>query len=230
MPAVAQLDTSELGELEQIERQMDIHVNTRDKHGGRGWGGGRFGWSLPPNIERAKAAHVVEEPIAAKESPESPIIHIFTGANVTSYNEALPHIRDRVGAVLKISYEDFDSLCDFAAGLSGKVFGAAQVKRFGIEKFFDALRGAGLRIRLEEDPEQTAKMLARISENYYPRQANQARMNNENHRRPSQNLIDRVLTHLANNTPGGLTLLNGAAKQARSNWARHAHKVRYGKA
>jgi hypothetical protein len=107
--------------------------------------------------------------------------------------------------------------------------GGAQVKRLGIEKFFDALRGAGLRIRLEEDPEQTERMLARIAENYNPRQANQARPNNNNHLRPSEQLIDRVLTHPANNTNGGLALLNGAAKKARSNWARHAHQVRYGK-
>jgi hypothetical protein len=91
--------------------------------------------------------------------------------------------------------------------------------------FFVALRGAGLRIKLEEDPEQTAKMLARVAENYNPRQANQARMSNENHRRPSQNLIDRVLTHLANNTPGGLTLLNNAARKARSNWGAYGARL-----
>jgi hypothetical protein len=172
----AQLQTSDIEELEQVAAQTSTRPNA-SKRGGRGWHGSMFGWSASPNIERSSVAR--EKIFVVKESPEPeesvPIIHIFTGADVTSYNEALPHIRDRVGAVLKIRYEDFDSLCDFPAGLSGKVFGPAQVKRFGIEKFFDALRGAGLRIRLEEDPEQTAKMLARIAENYNPRQANQAR-------------------------------------------------------
>jgi len=119
-----------------------------------------------------------------------------------------------------IRYEDFDTLCQFADGLTGKCLGASQVKRFGIEKFFDALRGAGLRIRLEEDPEQTAKMLARIADNFNPRQANQARPNNSSHL--SNKAIDGVLHYLANGKPGGLGRLNAAVKQARSNWARHA--------
>ena len=138
---------------------------------------------------------------------------------VTTYTEALGPIRERVGAVLKIRYEDFDHLCGFADGLSGKVFGAAQTKRLGIEKFFDAVRGVGLRIRFEEDPEQTARMLERVAQNYEPRQAHQARPNNHSHL--SNKIIDEVLTYLANR-PGGLTVLNGAVKKARSNLARRA--------
>jgi hypothetical protein len=38
------------------------------------------------------------------------------------------------------------------------------------EKLFDAIRAAGLRIRLEDDPEQTAKMARHIAENFNPRQ------------------------------------------------------------
>lgn len=97
---------------------------------------------------------------------------------VTSYTEALAVIQGRLANVLQIRYEDFDDLCMFSPGLTGKFLGPAGVKRLGIEKFFDALSGAGLRIVLEEDPEQTAKMLKRIAENYNPRQANQARMRN----------------------------------------------------
>jgi hypothetical protein len=186
---------------------------------------GKFGWNVSPSVERASASR--EKIFAAKESPKpeipAPAIHIFTGADVTSYNEALPHIRDRVGAVLKIRYEDFDSLCGFASGLSGKVFGASQIKRLGIEKFFDALRGAGLRIRLEEDPEQTAKMLARIAENYNPRQANQARMNNHSHL--SEKTIDQVLNYLAGRN-GGLRRLKRALKETRSAIGRRAHAAR----
>jgi hypothetical protein len=138
---------------------------------------------------------------------------------VTSYTEALGPIRERVGAVLKIRYGDFDHLCSFPDGLSGKVFGPAQVKRLGIEKFFDAVRGVGLRIRFEEDPEQTARMLERVAKNYEPRQANHARPGNHSHL--SNALIDEVLTCLANRK-GGLTVLNDAVKQARSNLARRA--------
>jgi hypothetical protein len=218
------LSVSDLGGAEEIFDQCTLRGNERSRHAKCR---AVFGWSISPEIERASAARAVNH-VAAKRSAESeepaPIVHIFTGALVTSYNEALPHIRDRVGAVLKIRYEDFDSLCDFPAGLSGKVFGPAKIKRFGVEKFFDALRGAGLRIRLEEDPEQTAKMLARIAENYNPRQANQARMGNRSHL--SNGAIDEVLSYLANNKKGGLARLNKAVKQARSNWARNAAALR----
>jgi hypothetical protein len=208
---------SNLDGAAEIAEQTSLRANGSARRGGKGY---RF--CLSPNIERASVAR--EKFFIIRESPEpakpAPVVHIFTGADITSYNEALPHIRDRVGSVLKIRYEDFDSLCGFASGLSGKVFGAAQIKRFGIEKFFDALRGAGLRIRLEEDPEQTAKMLARIADNYHPRQANQARQNNTSHL--SEKTIDQVLSYLAGRN-GGLRRLKDAVKEARSAIGRRAH-------
>src|ERR1700742_2114939 len=96
---------------------------------------------------------------------------------VTTYTELIEGLRARVGE-LGVRYQDFDDLAGFPAGLSGKVFGPSQVKRLGPEKLFDAIRAAGLRFKLEIDPEQTAKMQQRIGENYNPRNANQARMNN----------------------------------------------------
>jgi hypothetical protein len=127
-----------------------------------------------------------------------------------------------VGAVLKIRYGDFDNLCSFPDGLSGKCLGPAQIKRFGIEKFFDAVRGVGLRIRFEEDPEQTARMLERVSQNYEPRRAHQARPGNTSNL--NNKTIDDVLNYLANKR-GGLARLRGAVKAARSNWARRASKA-----
>jgi hypothetical protein len=141
---------------------------------------------------------------------------------VTSYSEMVAAIRDRVGSVLEIAYVDFDDLCGFASGLSGKVFGPSQVKRLGPEKMFDAIRGVGLRIRFEEDPEQLARMLERVARNYSPRQANQARMGNRSHL--SNQLIDEVLNYLANKK-GGLTVLQAAVKKARSNSARRAANI-----
>lgn len=96
---------------------------------------------------------------------------------VTSYTEMMAGIQAQVGA-LGVRLVDFDDLAGFPAGLSGKVFGPSQVKRLGPEKLFDALRAAGLRIRLEVDPEQEAKMRARIADHFNPRQAQQARPNN----------------------------------------------------
>jgi len=98
-------------------------------------------------------------------------------AEVTSYSEAIEVLGARVAA-LGLKQADFDELAGFPAGLSGKIFGLLQIRRLGPEKMFDALRAAGLRIRLEVDPEQTAKMQARIAQNFIPRQANQARAGN----------------------------------------------------
>src|ERR1700744_522982 len=93
---------------------------------------------------------------------------------VTSYTELMAGIQAQVGA-LGLKLTDFDDLAGFPAGLSGKVFGMLQVKRLGPEKMVDAIRAAGLRLRLEVDPDQEAKMKPRITENYNPRHANQAR-------------------------------------------------------
>jgi hypothetical protein len=220
---------SDIDELEQIASQADKHGNTRSNRGGRGGPRSLFGWSTAPSIERAKAAHVVEEPIVAKECAEPEkavsIIHIFAGADVTSYSELIGVIRTRVGQ-LGVRYLDFDQLACFAEGLSGKIFGPAQIKRLGIEKMFDALRAAGLRLRIEEDPEQTAKMQARIAENYSPRQAQQARPNNDSNM--SNATIDKVLSNLANRK-GGLTRLRAAVKEARSNMARYGGKASWEK-
>jgi hypothetical protein len=145
---------------------------------------------------------------------------------VTSYKEALAPIRERVGSVLKIRYQDFDHVCGWSEGLSGKIFGETQVKRLGVDKFFDAIRAVGLRICFEEDPEQTARMLQRVARNYSPRQANQVRMGNRSHL--SNKLIAEVLNYLANKK-GGLTELQAAVKNARSNSARNAASVRWRK-
>jgi hypothetical protein len=187
-----------------------------------------FGWSISPNLERSSV--VREKIFVAKESskPEipAPIIHIFTGANVTSYTELINAIRSRVGE-LGIRYQDFDVLTGFAPGLSGKIFGASQVKRVGPEKLFDALRAASLKIRIEPDEEQLRRMQKSMTENCRPRQAKQARMNNHSHL--SNKMIDGVLYYLANNKPGGLARLKDAVKEARSNWARNAAKASWEK-
>jgi hypothetical protein len=197
------------------EEQTSFRVNLRRPVG-------KFGWAISPNIERASAArpqtpNPVNETHKVDEAPA--IALVFNAAEITSYTEAIEALRPRLGQ-LKIRYQDFDALCQFPAGLTGKCLGPARAKRFGIEKFFDAIRGAGLRIRLEEDPEQTAKMQERIAENYNPRQANQARMNNSANL--SNKAIDGVLSYLATTKKGGLARLNKAVKEARSNVARRA--------
>jgi hypothetical protein len=222
-PSMLQVAASDIDDLEEIARQTDFHVYSK-RGGGRGSGRGRFGFGLSPNIERAKAAHAPIE-VAPKESnePEKPttIIHVFAGADVTSYTELIVGIQQRIGE-LGIRQVDFDDLAGFPAGLSGKAFGPSQVKRLGPEKLFDAIRAAGLRLRLEADPEQLEKMRKQIAANCKPRQGNQARMGNRSHL--SNKMIDDVLNYLANKK-GGLTVLNNAVKEARSNMARHGAKA-----
>jgi hypothetical protein len=185
---------------------------------------GLFGFGLSPNIERAKAAHAPIEG-APKESAEpeepAPIIHVFAGADVTCYTELIVGIQQRIGE-LGIRQVDFDVLAGFAPGLSGKAFGPSQVKRLGPEKLFDAIRAAGLRLRLDADPEQLERMRGQIAEHCQPRQGNQARMGNRSH--PSNKMIDDALNYLANKK-GGLTVLNNAVKEARSNMARAGAKA-----
>jgi hypothetical protein len=108
---------------------------------------------------------------------------------ITSYTELMAGIQAQVGA-LGLTPTDFDDFAGFPAGLSGKVFGLLQ--RLGM---FDAPRAAGLRLRLEIDPEQEAKMKTRISENYLPRQATQSRQGHASSL-PSSAVLSRVLKPL----------------------------------
>ena len=142
---------------------------------------------------------------------------------IACYSELIRGIKARIGE-LGIRYQDFDSLAGFAEGLTGKAFGPGQVKRLGPEKLFDAIRAAGLKLRLEADPEQLEKMQKQIAENCLPRQAHQARPHNQANL--DQRTVDRVLIYLTTKK-GGLTRLHNAVKEARSNWARHAAKARH---
>lgn len=137
----------------------------------------------------------------------------MTTAEVTSYTELIGAIRAQIG-VMGVKYADFDALAWFAPGLSGKVFGPAQVKRLGPEKLFDALRASGLRLRVEIDPEQLAKMQAMIEKQLIePRQANQARMNNS--ASPvSPQLLSRCFKHLSR--IGGKKRWGKSSKKERS--------------
>jgi hypothetical protein len=177
-------------------------------------------WGIYPSIEHQSLAPSLP---AALEACSPKII--FTGIDAVTYNELIDGIQVRLGE-LGIRQVDFDKLASFADGLTGKAFGPSRVKRLGPEKLFDAIRAAGLKLRLEPDPEQLARMQKQIAENCQPRQAKQARMGNHSH--PSNKMIDDVLSHLASKR-GGLAQLRDAVKKARSNWARHAANALHAK-
>ena len=131
--------------------------------------------------------------------------------DVTSYTELIAGINAQREA-LGVRMSDFDDLAGFPAGLTGKAFGMLQVKRLGPEKLFDAIRAAGLRIKLEVDPDQVEKMKQRISEHYNPRQENQAR-NGHASSPPSSIVLSRVFKALGN-------------KGRKSRWAKMSKKER----
>lgn len=144
-------------------------------------------------------------------------------SEITTYTELMHGIQAQVEALgLKLS--DFDDLAGFPSGLSGKVFGLLQVKRLGPEKVFDALRAAGLRMRLEIDPEQETKMRTRIAENYNQRQANQAR--NGHAASPAGTaVLSRIFKPLAR--MGGKARMRKMTKLQRSAHAKHAANTRW---
>jgi hypothetical protein len=217
-----------LGSLDEIVEQTKLGVNVEARsHHVRG-PGRNLGWGVSPNIARAAPAREKPLPVPSPRPPEAaPEVHgpeiIFTGAEVKTYIELIGGIQARIGG-LGIRQVDFDKLAGFAEGLTGKAFGPSQVKRIGPEKLFDAIRAAGLKLRLEPDPEQLARMQKQIAENCVPRQAHQVRMGNRSH--PSRKMIDEILSYLASKK-GGIARLNEAMREARSHWARHAAKTRH---
>jgi hypothetical protein len=207
-------------DLEQFADNVKLRPNNGVAVPHRGVKASTF---LPPHgfVHREEAARpkAIAVPQPAIE-PAPVATPQFQDAEVACYSEMMARLRDRVGQ-LGVRYLDFDKLAGWAEGMSGKAFGQAQIKRLGSDKLFDAIRAAGLRLRIEEDPEQTAKMKARIEQNFLPRQGNQARMGNRSNL--STKTIDDVLSYLANKK-GGLTTLNLAVKRARSNLSRQAGK------
>lgn len=144
---------------------------------------------------------------------------------VTSYTELMTSIRGHIETELQVRQLDFDRLAGFPAGLTGKAFGMLQVKRLGVEKLFDAIRAAGLRLRIEVDPEQLAMMKGRIEKKLmHPRQANQARPGHCSSP-ASKAVLSRVFKPLAR--LGGKARQRSMTKAERSAHAKHAINTRW---
>lgn len=155
-------------------------------------------------------------------------------APVTTYTELIQGI-DAERVALGIRHLDFEVLIGVTQGHWGKAAGMLQVKKLGIEKIFDALRGAGLRIRLEIDPEQRAKMLARIEENFNPMQMNQARRNNHASAISTQ-VLSRAFGHVLRKArkkrwagKSDVERSEHARAIANTRWRRHRKRVAAGK-
>jgi hypothetical protein len=220
-----------LADLEEVAEQAAFSINPGTRQSQTKTPGSKWGHAVPANLTNSKVAREKPQPAATPSLPDAaPEAHrpeiVFTGVEVTCYSELIGGIQARLGA-LGIRQVDFDKLASFADGLSGKIFGSGQVRRLGVEKMFDALRAAGLKLRLEPDPQQLQRMQKQIAENCIPRQEKQARPHNQANL--DQRTVDRVLIYLTTKK-GGIARLHDAVKDARSNWARHAAKARHAKA
>ena len=78
-------------------------------------------------------------------------------ADVTSYNEMLAALRARV-VELGINGERFDEYAGLPKGYLSKLVGANPVRRLGMTSFAPVLAGLGLRLRVIEDPDLTARL------------------------------------------------------------------------
>jgi hypothetical protein len=149
MPAVAKLEsTSDIEDLEEIECS-----------------GGKFGCGIPPNIERALASREPKKPIPQ----EPPVVALDPPARrmpavarmISNYNEFLDAVRERVD-FMGMTRLELDHLTGMQSGYMGKLLGPRQNRRFGEVSFDATLPAIGCRLVLVEDPELTAKIMARM--------------------------------------------------------------------
>jgi hypothetical protein len=88
-------------------------------------------------------------------------------AKITDYDGLWSAIRARVDA-LGITRIELDHLSGNQEGYSGKLLGAKQVKKFGKNSLGQTVGATGTYLLLVEDPEETAKIMARCEHRKRP--------------------------------------------------------------
>jgi hypothetical protein len=81
---------------------------------------------------------------------------------ISNYNEFLDAVRERVD-FMGMTRLEFDHQTGMQSGYMGKLLGRRRSKRFGEVSFDATLPAIGCRLILVEDPELTAKILARMT-------------------------------------------------------------------
>jgi hypothetical protein len=119
--------------------------------------------------ERRLTAHWPTIKPAPVEAVVSPAIEIKGRvlAEIADYDGLWSAVRVRLEA-MGITRREFDHLTGLQEGYSGKLLGAAQRRRFGKESLGATLGGICCKLVLVEDPEATAKMLARAKKRRLP--------------------------------------------------------------
>jgi hypothetical protein len=155
---------SELDAIEEIAQQRALAVNERTRHG-------KFGWRISPNIEhtavqreKKKVARPAPSDVKPAPPPTVPMRNnAALGRLISDYRGLLEAFRERAKE-LEISREGIDEIAGWADGYAGKLLGGAAAKRrkiigpLSLELLLAAL---GLKLILVEDPEATARTLAR---------------------------------------------------------------------
>jgi hypothetical protein len=149
----------------------DAHAtlsDNRTKRGGRNWG-------IPPAIERARASREPKKPPApvAATKPAPVSIHAAAPPTIEIHGRPLARIKDYDGlwAAVRGRYDAMgitrmgaDTLSNLPDGYTGKLLGAAQVRKIGLHSLERVLEGTGCFLVLVEDPEASAKMMAAAKE------------------------------------------------------------------
>jgi hypothetical protein len=169
-------------DLEEFERQTTRHVNEpgikylRPRHNHRG-----FGSSVSINLTNAKVAREKKPPAKTTAPVEAPPIDPPTiqkppvvGRQVATYHDFVDVCRDRADE-LKISREEIDRISGLADGHAAHLLAKKFIKTFSPASLPLILDTLGLRLRVEEDPELTARTLKRrtqrvLSHVHYPRE------------------------------------------------------------
>jgi len=155
-----------------VEQQSSFRVNEhKPKYRGR------FGSGVPVNLTHAKVAREPAEPKPAPpavvppaiERPPSPV-----GRLIGTYHEFVDVCRDRADE-MEISREEIDKIAGLADGHTAYLLARKFIKTFTPASLPLILDTLGLRLRVEEDPELTARTLKRrtqrdLSHVHYPRE------------------------------------------------------------
>jgi hypothetical protein len=170
MPDVATIlnDRGSFADLEEFERQTAARVNHHDHRQKR-----NRGWGLPPNIARASASREPKKPTAPTGKPAPaiaqaaalPSIEIAGRAlaKFVSYNGLWNAVRARVEA-MGITRIGTDTLSKLPDGYTGKLLGAAQVRKISLNSLERILEGTGCYLVLVEDAVATETILATAKE------------------------------------------------------------------
>jgi hypothetical protein len=158
--ALALTAETDLEALADVERQSSFEREPQ-YHGRRSRG---FGYSVPVNLSHAKPAREPAEPKSAPPAVAVPAVETprtsSVGRLIGSYDEVIEVFRARADE-LELSRLEIDRLSGLADGHSSHLLAKKYTQRLGPVSLLLMLDVLGLRLLVVEDPDLTARTLAR---------------------------------------------------------------------